>query len=184
MYDLTAELLAPWLPGSRVLSSAPNFTEPEKICSVSRTTMPDGSRLDIFVDRSPDKALRLAGDTQMTRGSCASRANTCLEGFPCNKKQTPGPTKQIICCLSVSCEQDALARDPSALFDLDPCWRHWAAALVKGIYQTQHCRGSWGERERPGSYANKHQEEMLSSAVKGLTCMFLFTSGRNYKLKN
>lgn len=149
MYDLTAELLAAWLPGSGVRSSAANFTEPENVCSVSRTTMPDGSRLDIFVDWSPDKALRLAGDTQTTRGSRGSRTNTCLEGFPCNKKQTLGATKQINCCLSVSCEQDALAQDPSALFDLDPCWRH-CTALAKVIYQTQHCRGSGGERGRPG----------------------------------
>lgn len=136
-----------------------------------------------FVDWSPDKALRLAGDTQTTRGSRGSRTNTCLEGFPCNKKQTLGATKQINCCLSVSCEQDALAQDPSALFDLDPCCRH-CAALAKVIYQTQHCRGSGGERGRPGMYANKHREETLPSAVKGLKCMFLFASGRKHKLNN
>lgn len=102
-----------------------------------------------IVDWSLDEALRLAGDTQTTRGSRGSRTNTCLEGFPCNKKkQTSSATKEINCCLSVSCERDTLARDPSALFDLYPRWRHWAAALIQVIYPTQHCRESrWRTRK-------------------------------------
>lgn len=83
---LTAELLGTPLPGSRVQRSAPSFTEPENVCSVSRTTTPDGGRRDILEDRSQNRALRLAGNIQMTTGSRGSRTNLCLEGFPWDKK--------------------------------------------------------------------------------------------------
>lgn len=77
--------------------------------------------------------------------------------FPVNNKnqQALGATKQINCCLSVSCERDTLARDPPEPFDLDPCWRQWAAALVEVIYQTQHCRGSQWRTGKDGDLHKK-----------------------------